>query len=124
MTYCSVSELAELTGSQIDDDILEAIIEQADRQIDARLAENNLSGGGNTIKAASLSLSIAGLLTRYRFDGTKPQAFTVSKFSMSDNVDEIIKHHTKQAWDLVASYVRQNTPGGAIQTKIRIANSR
>lgn len=109
-TYCTTAELAALTGSTLDaTTILAPIIEQAEREIDTKLAKFSLSGStADGIKSACLKLSIAGLLTRYRLDGTQPASIKMGDYSSSDNIDQAIAKLTADAWELVDDYVQAN----------------
>ena len=63
MSYCSTAELVSLTGSALSSAVLQAIIDDGDREIDAYLGQFNLSGSATgAIKSASLKLAQAGLL--------------------------------------------------------------
>lgn len=109
-TYCTTAELAALTGSTLDaTTVLAPIIEQAEREIDTRLAKFSLSGSSASgIKAACLKLSIAGLLTRYRLDGTQPASIKMGDYTSSDNIDQAIAKLTADAWELVDDYIQAN----------------
>ncbi len=107
MSYCTVEDLVAATGSAYDAVTLQALIDRADRQIDARLAVHGLSGSGGIITEASLSLSISMLLTRMRIDGTKPSSLSIGGLSMSDNIDGAIAALEAKAAQLIESYVAQ-----------------
>lgn len=63
MTYCTVTDVKNVTGSDLSDTIVTAIIESADREIDAYLAPYGLSGSSSVgaCKEASIKLSQAGI---------------------------------------------------------------
>lgn len=109
MAYCTYTEIQNLTGSVLSQTILEAIIAEADREIDGRLALFNLTGSGGLIKSASIHLSIAGLFTRYRLDGTKPGSLNIGGLSMSDNIDQAIEYHTKRGNDLISQFIAETS---------------
>jgi len=110
VTYCTTAELVALTGSTLDPTtVLAPIIEQAEREIDTKLARFSLSGSPTSgIKAACLKLSIAGLLTRYRLDGTQPSSIKMGDYASSDNIDQAIAQLTAEAWELVDDYIQVN----------------
>jgi len=63
MSYCTTAELVLLTGSAKSDAILQAIIDDGDREIDAWLALYGLTGtASGACKSASLKMAQAGLL--------------------------------------------------------------
>ncbi len=110
MSYCSTAELVSATGAAYDTATLQALIDRADRQIDARLNAAGVTGGGNAIKEASLSLSISMLLTRMRMDGTKPASLSLGGLSMSDNIDQAIKDLEARAWAVVNEHIAYSAP--------------
>lgn len=98
------------TGSAYTTAELQALIDRADRQIDARLRAARVAGSGDAIREASLSLSIAMLLTRMRMDGTKPASLSLGGLSMSDNIDQAIKELQDRAWELVDEHIDHFSP--------------
>jgi len=109
MAYSLYTELQNLTGTALSQTILEAIIAQSDRTIDAKLRRAGITGADtNDLKAASLEYSIAGLLTRYRLDGTKPASLSLGGFSMSDNIDSAIDEHQKRGDEIMESVIKRN----------------
>ena len=63
MSFCTYTELANLTGSIRSSTILQAIIDEADRQVTAYLRARGVSASAcDEMKSASLSFSQAGLL--------------------------------------------------------------
>jgi len=104
-SYCSNAELVAISGSVLATTILDAIIAQADREIDIRLAAYGLSGtaGDATLKAASLKLSQAGLLDYGLHTGTYES--TSGDFTSSVNVNTAIKAYQVRAAELLDSYI-------------------
>jgi len=98
------------TGSAYTTAELQAFIDRADRQINAKLNAARVSGSGNAIKEASLCLSTAKLLTRMPMDGSKPASLSVGGLSMSDNIDQAIKTYESRAWELVNEHIAYSTP--------------
>ncbi len=108
MNYATRTQLQNLTGTSLDDGILSEIIDQADREIKSRLnlAEISSPSSDDVLTAASLNLSIAGILTRMRIDGSKPgRNLKIGDISASDDVDAAITEYTKRAWAAVDSYI-------------------
>lgn len=120
MAYSLYTELANLTGSSLAQAVLEAIIAQSDRAIDAKLRIAGISGGNtNDLKAASLEYSIAGVLTRYRLDGTKPASLSMGGLSMSDNIDAAIDEHIRKGDEIVDGIIRNRR---SYRQLIRVVN--
>jgi len=109
MAYSTHTELAALTGSALAQAVLEAIIAQSDREIDAKLRRAGITGADSAdLKAVSLEYSIAGLLTRYRMDGTKPASLNIGAFAMSDNIDAAIDEHRKNGDAILEGIIKRN----------------
>lgn len=74
-TLATVADLKPLTGAgSYDDTTLQAILDQAERQVVARLAMygKTLPGSSDTLKGAVLGLAHAAVLNRMRTDGSLP----------------------------------------------------
>ena len=110
MSYCSTAELVSATGATYETAVLQALIDRADRQINAKLNAARVGGSGNAVKEASLCLSTAMLLTRMRMDGAKPASLSVGGLSMSDNIDQAIKTYEARAWELVNEHIAYYSP--------------
>ena len=108
--YCSTDELTNLTGTSLSITVQNAIIDQADREIKARLALANISApaSNDTLKAASLNLSIAGIYTRLRADGSKSSSLKVGDISMGDDIDAVIAELKTRADDSITAYIKSN----------------
>jgi hypothetical protein len=111
MSYCTPAELVLATGSTYSTDVLQALIDRADRQINARLLAARVSGSGNAVKEASLSLSISMLLTRMRMDGSKISTTSIDgTMNLTENVDAAIAGYEKRAWQLLDNYIAYAQP--------------
>ncbi|HSV41909.1 MAG TPA: hypothetical protein VLH13_00690 [Methanomassiliicoccales archaeon] len=111
MSYCTTAELVSATGSKYDTATLQALIDRADRQINSKLNAARVSGSGDGIKEASLSLSTSMMLTRMRMDGTKPASLSLGgTLTMSDNIDIAIKELEARAWQLVEEHIAYSSP--------------
>lgn len=120
MTYCTVDEVKNLTGTDLSDAIVESVIEQSDREIDAILRANGISGGNaNDLKAASTKLSIAGVMTRHRMDGTQPSSLSIGDISTSDDINAAIAELKEQAYQMIRSIIRANRSN---RTVMRVVN--
>lgn len=109
MAYCAYTDIQNTTGTTLSQTIIEAVIAQADREIDGLLSKAGLSGGGTgLIKAASIEFSIAGIITRHRMDGTMPSSITLGGLSMSDNLDALISLHRANGMRFVQDYIDSN----------------
>lgn len=110
MAYCTNAELTLLTGTSLSTTIQDAIIAQADREIDARIVRAGLTApaSDDTLKAASLNISKAGIITHDRMSGAKTSSIKVGEISMSDNLDAAITELYDNAWESVDSYIKTN----------------
>lgn len=112
MPYCIYPELVNLTGSELTVNELDEIIVQADSEIDACLYEAGLTppGSDSILKAASLKLSIAGVVTRHRMDGTQPPQLNLSGILSADySMDTAIQELRNGARLLIVAYIRKAT---------------
>lgn len=109
MAYCTYTDLQNMTGTKLTQSVLTAIIAAADRRIDGILAKSNLTGSGDTIKQASIELSIAGVLTRHSMDGTQPDSITVGTLAMGLNTQSAIAYHEKLGLQLVQDFIDENS---------------
>lgn len=111
MSFCTVDELIAATGTNYPELTLQALIDRADRQIISRLNAARVPAGGNSIKEASLSLSISMLLTRMRMDGTKTASTSLDGTSnVADNIDAAIAQYERRAWQLVDEHIAYMAP--------------
>ena len=111
MAYCIYPELVNLTGSELTVNELNEIIVQADSEIDGLLYAAGLTppSSDSILKAASLKLSIAGVVTRHRMDGTQPSSLSIGGLSLSDNLDGAITELRNGAKSLIDAYIRKAT---------------
>lgn len=111
MSYCTPDELKEATGSNYSEETLQALINDADREINATLQAARVYGGGDALKAASLNLSISKLLTRMRMDGTKISTTSLDgTMNLADDPDRSIAAYEKKAWALIDKYIAYAAP--------------
>jgi len=109
MAYCAYTDIQNMTGTTQTQTVLEALIAQADRMIDGRLEPFGLSGGtNNSIKSASIFLTMALVRERERGDGTRPGTLTAGDLTQSDNIDADISGLMKRAFELVDHYIETN----------------
>ena len=104
MSFCATTELANLTGSIRSSTILQAIIDEADRQITAYLRARGVSASAcDETKSASLLLSQVGLL---RF-GLQEGSLEASSgdFSSSVNVTVASKAMETRAFAILDDYI-------------------
>lgn len=112
MAYCTNAELTALTGTTISTTTQDAIIAQADREISARIKAAGITppGASEDLKAASLNLSQAGLITYNRNDTeltrrTQTKSVKFGDVTISDDPDKAIETLTAKAWLSVDAYV-------------------
>lgn len=125
MSYCSETELINLTGSMLSSTVLTEIINQADREIKTKLAQTEISApaSDDKLKAASLNLSIVGILTRMRLDGSKPGSLRIGDISVGDNLDAAIAEFMGRAWASVESYIKTHGTYDRYRWMIRKTNA-
>jgi hypothetical protein len=104
MSFCTTTELTNVTGSVRSATILQAIIDEADRQITAYLRARGVGASAcDETKSASLALSQAGLL-RFGLQEGSFQA-TSGDFSSSVNVTEACKALETRAFSILDDYI-------------------
>ena len=104
MSFCTYTELANLTGSLRTSTILGAIIDEADRQLTAYLKARGVAASAcDETKSASLALSQAGLL----LFGLQEGSFQASSgdSSSSVNVTEAVKALEARAYSILDDYI-------------------
>lgn len=122
MAYCTNVELTALTGTELSTTIQDAIIAEADRQIDARLALYGVSGSGNVCKSASLQLSTAGVLRRHQMDGTQPNSLNLGGVSLSVDVESAIRSCEEKAFTLIDDFIKNSLKARAWMNMVRKVN--
>jgi len=105
MSYCTTTDLVNLTGSSLSSTILQAIIDDADREINAYLAPYGLSGGGDACTTASLKLSRAGLMQYHRLSGIQPKSVSVGDTTSQDDPDVAIAALRKEAFQVLDLWI-------------------
>lgn len=110
MAYCTNAELTLLTGTTLSTDIQDAIIAQADREIDAKLYAARLTppASNDLLKFASLDLSKVGIITHDRMTGTQTTSVRVGDITIQDELDKAIAALRERAWAGVDSYIAIN----------------
>lgn len=124
MAYTTNAKLTLLTGTALSTTIQDAILAQADREIDAKLYEAGLTPPGSdaTLEAASLDLGIAGVFTRHRMDGTQPDSLRVGEVSSSDDIDAAITELKDRAMRLVDAYIAKAQAATRLSSRIYKVN--
>jgi hypothetical protein len=111
MSYCSTTDLTNISGSALSSTILQALIDDGDREIDAYLGQFGLSGTATgACKSASLKFAQAGLLLYGLQTGTM-QA-TSGDFSSSVDVTRAVESLRKAGYQLVEQYRDSQTTLG------------
>lgn len=116
MAYCTNAELTLLTGTTLSTAIQDAIIDQSDREIDARLQAEGLTPpvSDDSLKAASLNLSKVGIITHNRMTGTQTKSVKVGDITIQDDHDTQIEELTAKAWASVDAYIAINTTASPV----------
>lgn len=88
-SYIAYTDLQNYTGSTLSQTILEQIIDFAEAELALLLTE--YGGTADTsdtgLQYAVMLLSVSGLMTRMRMDGSKPSALNLGDMAMNDNID-------------------------------------
>jgi hypothetical protein len=113
MSFCTTTELTNVTGTLRSSTIQQALIDEADRQVTAYLKARGVSASAcDETKSASLLLSQAGLL-RFGLQEGSLQASS-GDFSSSVNVTEAVKALETRAFSILDDYISRqitlNTP--------------
>ena len=120
MAYCTNAELTALTGTTLATATQDAIIAQSDRDIKARIEAASLTppASDDSLKAASLNLSTAGLITYNRMNTeltrrTQTKSVKFGDVTIADDPDEAIATLKEQAWLSVDAYIATMKSSGA-----------
>lgn len=123
MAFCEYTDIQNLTGTTLSQSIIEAIIAQSDREITGILAKVGLSGSATgLVKSASIELSIAGIITRHRMDGTMPSTITLGGLTMSDNLDAAINYHRQVGLRYVQDFIDANSGSTSADNWVYVVN--
>jgi hypothetical protein len=122
MRYATVEDLQAITGSTNERLVLGRVIENTTQEVFQYLNKAGVSGSGNVIKAATLKLATADLMTRWRMDGSKPQSLTIGVISMKDDNDGAIANLRQEAWELLHRYVMSTSQFSRYRWRIRRGN--
>lgn len=124
MALCTTAELINLTGTTYSTTILDEIIAQADRTISSWLsfAGISLPGSDDGLKSASVNLSICGIITRMRLDGTNPASLRIGDISTSDDLDTAITALIDKARESAQAYIKSHGSGDRARYYLRKVN--
>jgi hypothetical protein len=109
MSWATTADLVNATGSALDTATLQAIIDSAEREINAALSPLNITGS-DALREASLHLSIARLYTRYDLVGQLTQP-TINGSTAS---------HEAQAWKLVDAFISAQNRTRSVKRWVQI----
>lgn len=111
MSYCTTTDVVNATGTVYPSATIQALIDMADAEIDAKLQAMRIGGGGAAVKAASLNLSISKLYTRMRMDGTKTASTSIDgTVNLGEDIDRAISTYERKAWALIDTYIAYAQP--------------
>ena len=119
MSYCTTTDLVNLTGSSLSSTILQAIIDDADREINAYLAPHGLSGSGDACKTASLKLSRAGLMQYHRLSGIQPKSVSIGDTTSQDDPDVAIAALRKEAFQVLDLWISTQLSVNTYSQRVR-----
>lgn len=107
MSYCTVEELENLTGSDLPVSILQEIVDQVDRQINARIRRACVDppASDESLKAASLNLAIASVVNHpdstEQSSSVKLGDITIQRADLDTKISNLMT----QAYAIVDSYI-------------------
>lgn len=111
MSYCTTTDVVNATGTVYATATIQALIDMADAEIDARLQAMRVTGSGSALKAASLNLSISKLYTRMRMDGSKTASTSIDgTIQLGENIDQAIATYERKARKLLDDYIAAAAP--------------
>lgn len=124
MSYSTNAKLTQMTGTTLSSTIQDALILEADYEINSYLYAAGLTppASDTTLEAASLKLSTALVMTRHRMDGTMPGSLNIGDFSMSDNLDGAISELRNGAKLLIDGYIAKTKAATYRATRIYKVN--
>lgn len=112
MAYCTNAELSGITDTTLSTTILDGIIAQADRRIKARIQKDGITppASDDMLKAASLDLSQAGIITHNRLkedltDRNMAKTVKFGETTLQDDPDKAIEALKDLAWESVDAYI-------------------
>lgn len=111
MTYVTVEVIRALSGTKIITADLQAMIDDAEAEVDARLAAAGVAGipGDPTLRAAATCLTQVRIFNRGRLDGSHPDSRTMGTASgsitLSMNIGTAISQEQAKAEALISSYI-------------------
>lgn len=108
VSYCSTTELINVTGSTRSATVLQACIDEGDRKINLYLKSNGITGAaGDDLKSISLTMAKAELLDL----GLQAGDLQASNgdFSSTVNVTEAVKALRASAYEALDQYIEAST---------------
>ena len=129
LSYVTVPDIENLTGTKLSTTVLTAIGEQAEREAVSYLtAKGVTSYSGNAVKSAVLKLSHAGVLLRYHAEATLTKSDGATGTTYQDytagDPSSLIASLRKEAMSLLDQYAESQTVSGTYSTFIRKVNGR
>lgn len=115
MAYCTSTDISYFAGTTYDATTIGALIDDADAEINATLYSKDITppSSSSYLKVASISLTLANLLTRMRIDGRKPANLNIGGISMGDTIDSAISALRERAMKMVDGYIAATAGGSA-----------
>lgn len=123
--YATISELTNLTGTTLSDDICMEILAQSTRRLNARLAYSGVTvsqAGDTNLQAICLDMAYAQVLSRYKADGTAVGAVNVDGITTTPNLLDHIRYYNDRAEKATEWYIDVNRPSTHTQYYIHKVN--
>ena len=124
MALITTTELAKHTGSRFGTSdaggILTQIIADVELEIGARLSRYNLSmpTSSSILKPAVMKLAEVGVARRELMEKSRPMGLHSSEYAVPRQIDAL----KQEAWDIVNSYIRENSTYEQYRFYIRKSN--
>lgn len=118
MAYSTHAELTALTGTSLLAASQDAIIAQADREINAKLYAAGLTppSSDDILKAASLNLAHVGVITQNRMINEEARHPTEVRLRVDDGQNKQIEELIAKAWSDVAAYITYTASSSPLPT--------
>jgi len=108
-TYLTIATFRLLSGTTYSDAIVQAIIDEGEKEIDQWLASAEITGvaGGSTLQNASAQMASVWLYMRMLLEGKRLKALAVLGLNQGDDPQGSIKMFRQEAKDLVEQFIAE-----------------
>ncbi len=120
MAYCTADDVILASGTTLVTETVDALIEKADRRIDATLADASLTGaaGDLDLETASVHYTIAAIIDRGRLTNERTNSLNLGgDLTIGNNTQNEIDYHEGLAREAVGRYVSRLTPRRGVSVR-------